>query len=48
MGYQTTNPYTNEVLATFDTATPAQINATIAATNAAYRLITDEKCFALR
>ena len=37
MGYQTTNPYTNEVLATFDTATPAQIDAAIAAADAAFR-----------
>lgn len=37
MGYQTTNPYTGEVLATFDTATPAQIDAAIAAADAAFR-----------
>lgn len=36
MGYQTTNPYTGEVVKTFETATEAEIDAAIAKADAAF------------
>ncbi|MDY5786238.1 NAD-dependent succinate-semialdehyde dehydrogenase [Corynebacterium sp.] len=37
MAYKTTNPYTGEVLKTFDTATEAEIDAAIASADAAFQ-----------
>ena len=37
MSYQTTNPYTGEVVKTFPTATEAEIDAAVAKADAAFR-----------